>query len=396
LSLYPDEESILKPFLPVFSVTWGRRRQAYNTGLSVYFLKPEPSMSESFGFEQEIMLVYSSFNSIEPRAIQAAESFLFDVPARGRVERLTYYFISEAPSTEDWFRSYVSTNQESRLVIPIAASDLRSNASDAWFVRNKTAHLLYGRDLFDHRLPLERDTYFFGRSELVVTLFDAIKRSENRGIFGLRKTGKTSLLFKLERMLRQDSIAEVVYVDCKLPSVRGLRWFELLARLSAELTDKFRLPPARIREGPAAADDFIHLVESLPKAALIVFDEVEFISPASTLDEHWRSDFIDFWQVIWACQSRFRKLCTILAGVNPSVVEMDTVAGVQNPLFGIVSYQFLTGLNDEETRTLVRTLGKRMGVVFDYETTRLRSIFSRDTGGTRYLQGWHVASHITF
>jgi len=51
----------------------------------------------------------------------------------------------------------------------------------------------------------------------------------------------------------------------------------------------------------------------------------------------------------------------MIAGVNPSVVEIDSVGGVQNPLFGIVSYQFLTGLNPEETRNMIRTLGKRMG-----------------------------------
>src|SRR5262249_54611687 len=194
LNSHPEEEDILKAFLPCFFITWGRLRKAYNTELSVYFLNPENFMSEAFGFEQEVMLVYSKYPTIEPRAMQAVEAFLSDDPARGRVEKLTYYFVSEAAETEQWFHSYTSMNQESRLIIPLSASDLRAHAADAWFVRNQTSKLLYGRDLFDFRLPLERDTYFFGRSELAVNLFDAIKRAENRGIFGLRKTGKTSLL----------------------------------------------------------------------------------------------------------------------------------------------------------------------------------------------------------
>ena len=37
---YPEEEELLKPFLDGFFVTWGRRRHAYNTELSVYFLNP--------------------------------------------------------------------------------------------------------------------------------------------------------------------------------------------------------------------------------------------------------------------------------------------------------------------------------------------------------------------
>jgi hypothetical protein len=69
-------------------VTWGRRRRAQNTELSVYFLKPHDHTRETFGFEQELLLAYSPYPVLEPRAIQAAEQILYDDPARGRVERL--------------------------------------------------------------------------------------------------------------------------------------------------------------------------------------------------------------------------------------------------------------------------------------------------------------------
>jgi hypothetical protein len=370
LTEHPEEEEILKAFLPCFFVTWGRLRKAYNTELSVYFLNPEPFMKETFGFDQEVMLVYSKYDRLEPRALQAAESFMADDPARGRVEKLTYFFVSESPDTEQWFHSYTSVNPESKLIIPIAAKDLRSNASDAWFVRNKTAKLLYGRDLFDYRLPLEQDTYFFGRSELVVNLFDAIKRAENRGIFGLRKTGKTSLLYKLERMLKADKVAEVFYYDCKLPSIRKLRWFELLNRICKELATCFGLSCSQKMDEVSAADNFMKLVSKLTKPALLIFDEIEYISPVAIDDQHWHKDFVDFWQTFWACQSRYRRISAMIAGVNPSVVEMDSVGGIQNPLFGIVSYQFLTGLNPEETRNMIRTLGKRIGIKFEHDAAQ--------------------------
>lgn len=366
LQEHPQEEEIIKAFLPCFFVTWGRLRRGYNTELSVYFLNPEPFMKETFGFDQEIMLVYSRYDRLEPRAVQAAESFMADDPARGRVEKLTYFFISESPDAEQWFHSYTSMNPESKLIIPFAANDLRSNADNAWFVRNKTAKLLYGRDLFDYRLPLESDTYFFGRSELVINLFDAIKRSENRGIFGLRKTGKTSLLYKLERMLKADNVAEVFYYDCKLPSIRKLRWFEFFGRICKELAQRFKLPFSRTLDQISTADEFLEIVSGLTKPVLLIFDEIEYMSPVAIDDPHWHKDFIDFWQTFWACQSRYRKISAMIAGVNPSVVEIDSIGGIQNPLFGIVSYQFLTGLKPEETRNMVKTLGKRIGLKFDH------------------------------
>ena len=103
---------------------------------------------------------------------------------------------------------------------------------------------------------------------------------------------------------------------------------------------------------------------------VVVFDEIEYISPVAKEDKHWHQDFIDFWQAFWAIQSRCRMLSAIIAGVNPSVVEKDTIEGIQNPLFGIVPYQYLTGLSLEDTGRMLRTLGKRMGL-------KVRSKFHR-------------------
>jgi len=61
LNQHPEEESFLKTFLPCFYVTWGRARRAYNTELSVYFLNPENFVKEAYGFDQEVMLVYSKY-----------------------------------------------------------------------------------------------------------------------------------------------------------------------------------------------------------------------------------------------------------------------------------------------------------------------------------------------
>ncbi len=326
-------------------------------------------MSEAYGFDQEVMLVYSKYDHMESRSIQAAESFLADDPARGRVEKLMFYFVAETKDTEQWINSYTSMNQESRLIIPLEANEVRAHAADTWYIRNKTSKLLYGRDLFDYRLPLEKDTYFFGRSELAVNLFDSIKRAENRGIFGLRKTGKTSLLFKLERMLKDTGVAEVLYFDCKLPSIRKLRWHELVENICVRMSERLGLAVPGVCDERHASDELLRIAALLSKPVLLVFDEIEYISPIAQDDVHWRKDFVAFWQTFWACQSRHRSLCAMIAGVNPSAVEMDSIDGIQNPLFGIVSYQFLTGLTRDETGNMIRTLGKRMGLKFDHTAT---------------------------
>jgi hypothetical protein len=372
LDLHPEEEELLTPFLDGFFVTWGARRKAFNTELSVYFLKPEPFITEAYGFTQELMLVYAPYESMQPRTMQAAELFLTTEPAKGRVEKLNYLLISEAPSVEQWVASYVSVNQESRIIIAFPADGLRASTGDSWHVRNVLSRQLYARDLFDYRLPLQTDTYFFGRKAVLADYFDAIKRGENRGLFGLRKTGKTSVLFKLERMLKSEGLKGFFYYDCKSPSIRGLRWFELLERIGRDASARFGIRTKSQWDEVSAADEFIDLVGKVDpgERVVLVFDEIEYISPLAVEDSHWKHDFIDFWQTFWACQSRDRKLVTIIVGVNPYVVEIDTVNGIQNPLFGIVPPTFLRGLGLEEMKGMIRTLGKRMGLQFDPDAMR--------------------------
>ncbi len=362
LAKFPDEENWLKPFLPGFDVTWARRRRAYNTEVSQYFLKPHHNIQEAFGFEQELMLVYSPYPTLEARSIQAAEQLLQEEPARGRVERLTYLVVSDMPDAAEWIKNYVSGNQETRLIAAFSSQDLRARTADAWYVRNELGKQFYGRDLFDFRLPLEHDTYFFGRDAEVLAYRDAIRRGENRGLFGLRKMGKTSFLFKVERVARKESVAKFLYLDCQSPDVRTLRWFELVADLAGRL-----VPTGPIGETPAQVTKrFNDAVMRATKAerVVLVFDEIEYISPLAKQDGHWHQDFLSFWQTIRACQTRHRQLSFILAGVNPSVTEVSQYGGVPNPLFGIVSPQYLRGLPFEDLKRMVKTLGKRMGLSF--------------------------------
>ena len=104
------------------------------------------------------------------------------------------------------------------------------------------------------------------------------------------------------------------------------------------------------------------------KKIVIIFDEIEYISFRSPLDPHWKSEYIEFWQTMWSVQSLHRNLVFIISGVNASVTEIDMVNSVQNPLFGIVQSEYLQGLSKEETHSMIRILGKRMGLKFSYDT----------------------------
>jgi hypothetical protein len=366
----PYEEALLKPFLAGFEVTWARRRRAYNTELSVYFLRPETFISQMFGFEHEVALFIADYPTLEARTMQAVDILIGEDPARGRVEQGIFFLVSAAADGRQWVSDYTSRNPQARIPIVFKMCELLAQATDAWLVRNILRDQLFSRDLFDYQLPLDSDLFFFGRDQIVADHLDAIRRSQNRGLFGLRKTGKTSILYKLKRHMEREGLGAFLYYDCKMPSIRMLKWNELLARIIKDIAAAYSLPePANVNDPRRISDELIAILQATPgdKTTALVFDEIEYISPLAIEDVHWHKDFVPFWQTLWAAQSQVRRLSNTVVGVNPSVVEVDTIHEIQNPMFGIIQPRYLRGLAPDEMRGMIRFFGKRMGLSFGLE-----------------------------
>jgi hypothetical protein len=378
LNKYPQQEDLLIPFLTDFYVTRGVRRDIFpnqsNTELYEYFLSPEDATKEKFGFNLELLLVYSPHTSMAARTFQAIEKIYQTQPAKGRVETLVYILISECETVREWLEAYLSSqlNNEPRIIIAFTANEIRQNKNNANYIGNKISEQFYQRDLFDFSLPLKEDAYFFGRERLLTTYYDAVKKTENRGLFGLRKTGKTSFLYKLKRTVEFETTGLMFFFDCKNPSIKKIRWHEFLANICDKISEKSNIKisaKSKKYSETKIADTFNNLIKKVGELessnkVILVFDEIEYISFLNQKESHWKNDYIDFWQTMWSCQSEYRNLVFFIAGLNPSVLDTNRIDGVQNPLFGIVSPDYLTGFSKPELNLMVTSLAKKMGLEF--------------------------------
>ena len=275
---HPEEADWLKHFQTAFDVTWAHERRSYGSMYSVYFLKPDLATEEMFGISREVLLIYSPYDRLEARTLQSIEQFISDDPARGRVDRLLAILVSDSTDPEAWISEYASTN-ESRTIVAMNSDDLKRNAANSWYVRNRIASQLFSRDLFDYRLPLEKDTYFFGRVALLHSFMDSVKNGENRGVFGLRKTGKTSFLYKLRRdLIERDNVA-VLFYDCKSTSIRQRTSSELLRKVASDLSKLVNTDHVLPDDDRFLSEALSELVKRIPgdKRVAIIFDEVEYI-----------------------------------------------------------------------------------------------------------------------
>ncbi len=367
------EKKIEIAFGKTFRITWKRERRLKNTIISVFLLKPSRDISQTFGFEREIALFWSNYDTIQPRSMQAIDQICAEDPLIGRIDQSVIFLASPASNLNAFVSIYCSENPETRMVVPFDDNTLERSISDDWAVKNNIRKNLFIRNLFDYRLPLRSDAYFYGREDIVASIHDNIRKSQNTGVFGLRKTGKTSVLLKVKRLLQKSDDAQPLFLDCKKRSIRSGGADNLakeIIKAAASISGKKY--SSLLSSGKDVFDVLSVAVQDLPKRKklCVIFDEIEYISPISPLDD-WKRDFIDLWQSLWTIQSEFQKICYVVCGVNPTVCDVDRFESpiqpgrtVQNPMFSIFNVQYLRGFSLENLRNMIGFFGKRMGLHF--------------------------------
>lgn len=374
LTRFPKEKPLLRPLLEFFDVTWGDRQRRFGSDFSVYFLKPLDQAAEILGFERELLLIYSPYPTFEPRVVQIADDVLQRNPARGRVEQMCFVLVAPVSSLRDDIGRHLLEASQSRMVIPFVEGELTGGVGP-WFIRNRFSESLFARDLFDIEQALVADAYFFGRQSFVLDLLDRFKRGENTGLFGLRKSGKTSAIFKLKRMVSADGSGALVYVDAQSPDVYRLRWWELLGRIKDDFAkelgemlphplDRPFSPNTAVKRFAQAVDYLLGKPNDRNPRVLFVLDEIEHICPQLSPDAHWNEDFLPFWKHLRAIQTADRRLSFLIAGVNAHATELPSIGTQDNPLFSLVGSRYMPPFDRTETGEMVRTLGKYMGMHF--------------------------------
>jgi hypothetical protein len=365
---------ILSGIRPDFLPTWESQLTRTDADLFGMILKPSPEVSATFGFEREIAFFISTYNAIQPRSLVAIERVCSEEPFKGRVDPSIAMFHAPASDLEDWLSRYQSENADSRMIVPITEKTLTQAIDDPWALRNAIKSNLFVRNLFDYKLPLKSDTFFYGREDIVALILDNVKKSQNTGIFGLRKTGKTSVLLKVQRALRKNEETYTIFLDGKLRSTRKSTCDDIAAKLVREISSfSGKSFDKQLGEGVDTFDVLLDAVQSIPKGkkVCIIIDEIEYLSPISPLDPHWKSDFIDLWQAFWTIQSRTDKICFIVCGVNSTVCDRDRFPSpvkqdrtVQNPMFSIFNTIYLKGFDHDSLKNMINFFGARMGLKF--------------------------------
>ncbi|PSJ63261.1 hypothetical protein C7I84_06375 [Mesorhizobium ephedrae] len=384
----PEQEALAAALDEVFDVTYG----SYQFGQAFWLCQPKPLAVERFGLQREVIALYSPHGRADVRLLTALENISRAPEFRHRVENVVAFVIYEgdkasieslAGQSKDW------------VIVALSANELKDKGGQIFLIRSRMAATIGRFDLFGMSSPIKHDKYFYGRDMIVQELVQrALIRKEQSGLFGLRKTGKTSVLFAIQRRLSEKgAIAE--YVDCQSPGIYGSRWWAVLEELSRRMLEfaaKAGCPaPAEFSFDMAgAANSFIRTVKWIHDKSevgqiVLLLDEVEFITPGITnhLGQHWDDDHLPLWQTIRSASQETKGFLTFcVAGVNPSSVEQSHFNQVPNPIFQLAVPFYLDQLTRPNVREMVRAIAKYAGAALDEDCFDL---LSEEYGGHPYL-----------
>lgn len=402
ISHFNDEEKkAIDTLAKEFYVTNGGEKVhlGVNSEYKYVIITPTEIYRDMFNLDREIIIIFSPYPTLQARTLDVFEH-VAKKHSSLRIEKICNVLISGDKKVETSLDNLIKNEPESQIIIPFSYDELQ-NTCDSYFFRNRFRKYFYTRDLFAFEAPLKKDIYFFGRNDLIQELINRFKSGENSGIFGLRKTGKTSLINGIERNLKKEGIKTVI-VDCQDTSFNQRRWNEDLYYICLKAQQVLEMESYLPDEGAFTeknasmeTENFLKICKQESSATVFfIFDEIENISRGTSPADHWRKgiDFALFWQTLRSIfQSNNNLLSYLIVGTNPSCTETPKIDNIDNPIFNHFNPLYIPGFEVKDTREMTRKLGRRMGLRFD------ESIYSKlteDFGGHPFLMR-HVCSLIS-
>ena len=386
-----EERDIIKTLSQTFYVTNGGSKieLGVNSEYRYCLIKPTDYFSEQFNLTREIVAIFSNYENFEPRTLDAISEVYHRNEQHFRIDKMCSIIISKDNKIEEGIHNILKSDVEMQVIIPFSYSELRGGECKNLIIK-RFKDYFYERDLFAFESPLRKDIYFFGRREYVHELINRHRSGENSGIFGLRRSGKTSVLQAIERAsIFTDT--KCVFIDCQ--NLYHFSWnkglFFLINSIVEKMNFSFTIKESEYDESNANRQfsmDLENIINSSRKDILLLFDEIEQISPELGMNENWREgdDFVKFWQTI---RSNFHKWGNkfnfILAGTNPSAIEKISINKHDNPLYNqLKAESYLPPFKVEDTKNMVNKLGGYMGLTFD---DIVCAKITNDFGGHPYL-----------
>lgn len=325
---------------------------------------------------REVMAYYTPHHDFQLRDYEKFPDVRDGLPRRPNDE--LYLVSSRDPRADKKLEDWTVREPFSAICMPSGAIPAEHAAG---MLLESLTRCLASRNLYEETLPVT-GTDFFGRRDLLVTLSAQLRQGRVCGVFGLRKTGKTSLIKELGRLFVASDPTKRIFVlrDLEdLPTDPEKHATALQADLKVSLLPQLRQLGLRTHElallpDDASLGDFrraiqatLGHVDSRNVQIVVALDEVESLvgtQAGSGLDRPYVPEFFGLLRSLVQENANFNVL---LSGLTSSVLESGLLYGRENPLFAWAKPYYVPPLEKQEADELVTALGRRMALYWTPE-----------------------------
>lgn len=340
---------------------------------SVATVRFSDAIENGFGITREVLFFYAPYSDFQQRTLDRAlrilqESFPTATQHLMFIHAPDPRLAQKLADFSDTTRRGASVN-----IVP-----LMSGISDEYEFISELSKYARARDLFYHTEPVYGDN-FFGRRGLLRELREDILEGKIVGIFGLRKSGKTSVLKQIQRSVANDSVVSVL-IDLERfaqPPVDSTS--DIIEKLRSKLIDALRKNGSRIdeltslparpglMEFEAALERLLQKLEKQNIRVLVMLDEVEYLTPAIP-----GVDIVDgepqaisqLLSILRSLSQEASNFSILLSGLTSAIIESGRLYRRPNPLFAWAIPRYLGPLAEDDAAELARTVGSKMAVTF--------------------------------
>ena len=347
-----------------------------------------PLLQRLFGLNKGILAYYTPYVDLQFRTFERLWEQKLERPFHGHL----YFFSTPDANAERKVSGWTLTEPYSVVLLP-------ADGNPQVVARQLLTEMI--RQV-SRRNPYERTnpvtgSDFYGRRQLLTELVNELRQGHVCGVFGLRKTGKTSLVTELGRQFVKDDADNRVFFlrDLEvLPSDAERQVPQLVSDLAKQAHTSFRDAGMRTHElsrlpnNPSigelrqALQACLTHAGSRNKTVVIALDEVEsLVGPdaASTVNKPLVPEFLGAMRSLVQETPNFN---VIISGITLAPFRNATLYGRENPLFAWAKPFFVTVLTLADTAEMITSLGARMAV--QWQRDALNLLFNV-TGGHVFL-----------
>jgi hypothetical protein len=378
ISLNPIAFNFQKASKGLFEITGIKSFSKHNGKYTSLFCRPSTAISRSLSVDREILVLIASYSDIHARTLAIATEFI--TSHNPRLQNDFVIIIHNDPDGDGKLRAW--GKEINTTCCPIYHNDnIGIPRSDA--LRNKLSAEIFSANPFSVTGPVIDDKDFYGRRNDAIEIHRILCAGRIHSIFGLRKTGKTSLVNRVIKIARQEGTLNIGVIDCSKPKFFGLRADNALRALAKVIKTAETRGYSNLMDGIKYQKDDIGLVfdqifsNHQKKPLCIVIDEVDYITPMPPTDKanHWSTEFCQFWREIrFFLQEAQRQgiiISIVVVGVSTKFFNCAVINGEENPVLQFIPETYLAPFVDTAAISMIQDLGKRCGLRLDKDAAEL-------------------------